>query len=111
MAKEEQGAKKGGEDVRSGAMEGLLDGVRDSVGSWSGGGGAFCQRSRNLFCTECGAVCEWVEDEVEGEGGVGGVLIYTSWTLGVHFLMVSPRGVYCRSREREVGVLVQRRRT
>ena len=45
------------------------------------------------------------------EGGVGGVLIYTSSTLGVHFLMVSPRGVYRTSREREVGVLVQRRRT
>ena len=39
------------------------------------------------------------------------VLIYTSLTLGVHFLMVSPMGVYRTSREREVGVLVQRRRT
>ena len=45
------------------------------------------------------------------EGEVGGVLIYTSSTLGVHFLMVSPRGVYRTSREREVGVLVQQRRT
>ena len=45
------------------------------------------------------------------EGGVGGVLIYTSSTLGVYFMMVSPRGVYRTSREREVGVLVQQRRT
>ena len=37
------------------------------------------------------------------EGGVGGVLIYTWSTLGVHVLMVSPRGVYRTSREREVG--------
>ena len=45
------------------------------------------------------------------EGGVGGVLIYTSSKLDVHFLMASPRGVHRTSREREVGVLVQRRCT
>jgi len=37
------------------------------------------------------------------EGGVGRVLIYTSSTPGVHFLMVSPGGVYGTSKEREVG--------
>jgi hypothetical protein len=34
------------------------------------------------------------------EGGAGGVLIYASSTRGVHFLMVSPRGVYRTGRER-----------
>jgi len=37
------------------------------------------------------------------EGGVGGVLIYTSSMPGVHFLAVSPGGVYRTSKEREVG--------
>jgi len=37
------------------------------------------------------------------EEGVGGVLIYTSSMPGVHFLTVSPGGVYCISKEREVG--------
>jgi len=37
------------------------------------------------------------------EGGVGGVLIYTLSIPGVHFLMVSPGGVYCMSKERGVG--------
>jgi len=37
------------------------------------------------------------------EGGVGGVLIYTSSMPGVHFLTVSPGGVYRTSKEREVG--------
>jgi len=35
--------------------------------------------------------------------GVGGVLIYKSPMLGVHFLMVSLGGVYRMSNEREVG--------
>ena len=48
------------------------------------------------------------EERIESEnakvaGGVGGVLIYTSSMLGVHFLTVSPRGVYRTSKEREVG--------
>jgi len=37
------------------------------------------------------------------EGGVGGVLIYTSLMPGVHFLTVSPGGVYRTSKEPEVG--------
>jgi len=37
------------------------------------------------------------------EGGVGGVLIYTSSMPGLHFLMVSPAGVYSTSKEGEVG--------
>jgi len=37
------------------------------------------------------------------EEGVGGVLIYTLSMPGVHFLTVSPRGVYGTSKEREVG--------
>jgi len=37
------------------------------------------------------------------EGGVGGVLKYTSSMPGVHFLTVTPRGVYLTSKEREVG--------
>jgi len=37
------------------------------------------------------------------EGGVGGVLLYTSLMPGVHFLTVSPGGVYRTSKEREVG--------
>jgi len=37
------------------------------------------------------------------EGGVDGVLIYTSSIQGVHFLMVSPGGVYRTSKEGEVG--------
>jgi len=37
------------------------------------------------------------------EGGVGGVLIYTTLMPGVHFLMVSPGGVYRTSKERDVG--------
>jgi len=37
------------------------------------------------------------------EGGVGGVLIYTSSMPGVPFLTVSPGGVYCTSNERQVG--------
>jgi len=37
------------------------------------------------------------------EGGVGGVFIYILLMLGVHFLTVSPGGVYCTSKEREVG--------
>jgi len=37
------------------------------------------------------------------EGGVGGVLIYILSMPGVHFLMVSPGGVYHTSKEREVG--------
>ena len=37
------------------------------------------------------------------EGGVGGVLIYTSSMPGVHFVTVSPGGVYGTSKEREVG--------
>jgi len=39
----------------------------------------------------------------EVEGGVGGVLKYTSSMPGVHFLSVSPGGVYRTSKEREVG--------
>ena len=45
------------------------------------------------------------------EGRVGGLLIYILSTLAVHFLMLSPRGVYRTSREPEVGVLVQPGRT
>ena len=37
------------------------------------------------------------------EGGIGGVLIYTSSTPGVHLLMISPGGVYGMSKAREVG--------
>jgi len=37
------------------------------------------------------------------EGGVGGVLIYTSSMPGLDFLSVSPGGVYRTSKEREVG--------
>jgi len=37
------------------------------------------------------------------ERGVGGVLIYTSSMPGVHFLTVSPGGVYRMSKEGEVG--------
>jgi len=37
------------------------------------------------------------------EGGVGGVLIYTSSMSGVHFLTVSSRGVYRTSKECAVG--------
>jgi len=37
------------------------------------------------------------------EGGVGRVLIYTSSMPGVHFLRVSPGGVSCTSKERDVG--------
>jgi len=36
------------------------------------------------------------------EGGVAGVLIYTSSIPGLHFLTVSPGGVYCTSKEPEV---------
>jgi len=36
------------------------------------------------------------------EGGVGGVVIYTSSMPGVHFLTVSPGGVYRTSKEPEV---------
>jgi len=39
----------------------------------------------------------------KGEGGVGGVLGYTSSMPGLHFLTVSPGGVYRTSKEREVG--------
>jgi len=37
------------------------------------------------------------------EGGVRGVHIYTRSIPGVHFLTVSPGGVYRTSKEREVG--------
>ena len=59
----------------------------------------------------CGERAKRKSGNAKVEGGVGGVLIYTSSMLSVHFLMVSPRGVYHTSREREVGVLVQQRRT
>jgi len=36
------------------------------------------------------------------EGGVGGVLIYTLSMPSVHFLTVSPGGVYCTSKELEI---------
>ena len=36
------------------------------------------------------------------QGAVGGVFIYTSSMPGVHFLTVSPGGVYWTSKEREV---------
>jgi len=36
------------------------------------------------------------------ERGVGGVVLYISSMPGVHFLMVSPGGVYCTSKAREV---------
>ena len=68
MAIEKQGGEQGGEDVRSSAMERFPDGVGDGAGSRSGGGRAFCQRSGNLFCSECGAICERVEDGGERWG-------------------------------------------
>jgi len=37
------------------------------------------------------------------KGGVEGVLIYNSSMPGVHFVTVSPGGVYRTSKEREVG--------
>jgi len=37
------------------------------------------------------------------EGGLGGVLIYTSSMPGVHFLTVSPGRAYPTSKEREAG--------
>jgi len=40
------------------------------------------------------------------EGGVGGVLIYTLSMPGVHFLTVIPGGVYCTSKDREVGCVL-----
>ena len=61
MAEEKQGAEEGSEDIRSNAVEGSPDAVRDGVGSRGGGGRALCQRSGDLFCTECSAVCEGVE--------------------------------------------------
>jgi len=44
-----------------------------------------------------------VSGNAKVEGGVGGVLIYTLSIPGVHFLTVSPRGVYRTCKEREVG--------
>ena len=41
MAKEEQGAKEGGEDVWSDAGEEFRDGVGDGVGTRGGGGRGF----------------------------------------------------------------------
>ena len=41
MAKEEQQAEEGGEDVGSKAVEGFPHGVRDGVGTWGGGGRTF----------------------------------------------------------------------
>jgi len=51
---------------------------------------------------------KWEEECMESgnakvEGGVGGVRIYTSSMPGVHFLMVSPGGVYRLSKECKAG--------
>lgn len=41
------------------------------------------------------------------EGGIAGVLIYSSSRPGVHFLTVSHRGVYSTSKELEVGCIIR----
>ena len=66
MAEEEQGVEEGGEDVRSNAVKSFPDGVRDGVGPWGGGGGAFCQGGGDLNSGERGAVCKGTKDGGEG---------------------------------------------
>ena len=66
MAKEEQGAVEGSEDIRSNARKGFPDGVGDGVRSWGGGGRALCEGGGDLFCSEGGAICEGAVDGGEG---------------------------------------------
>jgi len=60
-----------------------------------------CWRVVDVGRLESGARCgkKSEEERMESEnakeaGGVGGVLIYISSTPGIHFLMISPEGVY-----------------
>ena len=69
MIKEEEGAEKGGEDVRCNVVKRFPDGVRDGVRPWGGGGRALCQDGGDLIRSESGAVCKGAEDGGEGSRG------------------------------------------
>ena len=66
MAKEEQGAEEGGEDVWCDAVKEFPDRVRDGIGPWGGGGRALCQGGGDLISGERGALCKGTEDGGEG---------------------------------------------
>jgi len=82
-------------------MRKSIDTATKRLGSW---------RELDVGRSESGARCgEKSEEEfmdsgnAKVEGGVGGVQILISSKPGVHFLMFSPGGVYCTSKELEVG--------
>ena len=72
MAKEKQGAEKGGEDVWRCAVKGFPDGVGDGVRPWGRGGSTLCLGSGDLSCSESCAVCKDAEDGGEGPRELGG---------------------------------------
>jgi len=81
-------------------MRKIIDTSTKRRGSW---------REVDVGRSESGARCREKSEEermesgnAKVEGGVGGVRIYTSSMPGVHFLTVSPGGVYRTSKEREV---------
>jgi len=78
-------------------MRKIIDTSTKRGGSW---------REVDVGRSEFGARCEEKSKEecmesanAKVEGGVGGDLIYTSSMPGVHFLTVSPGGVYRTSKE------------
>jgi len=82
-------------------MRKIIDTSTKRQGSWRE-----VDIGRSEFSARCGDNSEEERKEsgnAKVGGGVGGVLIYTSSMPGVHFLTVSPGGVYRTSKKREVG--------
>jgi len=82
-------------------MREIIDTSTKRQGSWREvGGGRSKSGTRRGEQSQEGCM---ESENPKVEGGVEGVLIYTSSMPGAHFLTVSPGGVYHISKERKVG--------